>query len=326
MKHQQPGEPPARLGLHRGEATHFRTGRVSREFANARLWSVRLARRLNESRGARCPLRPFERARARRRGEPSGDAALPRFGHGDRGLRAHRRLPLGRARRQGQVDRLGLLPSLRRAGGLLPSARSRAGRRVRGLPRRTGAASCRGASSARGSPRGEAPRARRAPRSSRPASRRSYAPSYRSGISRVQKRPLVVGAVGAPSERVPGRGGRLRPFERARARRRAEPSAAACPPDSAMGIADYALIGDCHSAALVGRDGSIDWACFPRFDGPAVFCRAARSRPGRRVRGRASDGGGAPERRAYLPDTNVLVTRLRHRPECSSSPTACRCG
>ncbi len=73
-------------------------------------------------------------------------------------------------------------------------------------------------------------------------------------------------------------------------------------------IADYALIGDCHSAALVGRDGSIDWACLPSFDSPAIFCAILDPRCGGSWSVAPRDATQAT--RAYLPGTNVLVTAL----------------
>ena len=75
-------------------------------------------------------------------------------------------------------------------------------------------------------------------------------------------------------------------------------------------IQDYALIGDCHSVSLVGRDGSIDWACFPRFDSTSVFAKVLDAEQGGFFQ--IAPGQNEPEiTRAYIPDTNVLVTTFR---------------
>ncbi len=73
-------------------------------------------------------------------------------------------------------------------------------------------------------------------------------------------------------------------------------------------ISDYALIGDCHSAALVAKDGAVDWACFPRFDSPSVFCHILDNRRGGSFLLAAKN----PQKveREYIEDTNVLVTRF----------------
>ena len=75
----------------------------------------------------------------------------------------------------------------------------------------------------------------------------------------------------------------------------------------ALRIEDYALIGDTETAALVGRNGSIDWLCAPRFDSPAFFAALL----GTDANGHwqiAPAGEARRVERRYRPGTLVLET------------------
>src|ERR687888_616840 len=75
-------------------------------------------------------------------------------------------------------------------------------------------------------------------------------------------------------------------------------------------IEDYALIGDTHTAALVSRQGSIDWLCLPRFDSPACFAALlGDERHGRWLI--APAGGVRSVHRSYQGDSLVLETEFR---------------
>lgn len=77
----------------------------------------------------------------------------------------------------------------------------------------------------------------------------------------------------------------------------------------ALEIEDYALIGDCETAALVGKDGSIDWLCWPDFSSPACFAALV----GTKGNGRwllAPKNGSKRVTRRYRDHTLILETRF----------------
>ncbi|MEO3753840.1 glycoside hydrolase family 15 protein [Streptomyces sp. B6B3] len=75
-------------------------------------------------------------------------------------------------------------------------------------------------------------------------------------------------------------------------------------------IEDYALLGDLQTAALVGRDGSIDWLCLPRFDSPACFAALLHDESAGRWQ-LAPAAGGPVTRRRYRGDSLVLESEWR---------------
>ncbi|MBI3014438.1 MAG: glycoside hydrolase family 15 protein, partial [Candidatus Tectomicrobia bacterium] len=74
-------------------------------------------------------------------------------------------------------------------------------------------------------------------------------------------------------------------------------------------IENYGVIGDLHTVALVGMNGSIDWLCFPRFDSPSIFAAILDDRNDGRFQ-IAPTVKSVTRKQFYWPDTNVLITRF----------------
>ena len=74
-------------------------------------------------------------------------------------------------------------------------------------------------------------------------------------------------------------------------------------------IEDYGVIGDLRTAALIGKNGSLDWLCLPHFDSPSVFCAILDDGKGGRFQ-LAPTSDDVTTKQLYWPDTNILVTRF----------------
>src|SRR3954465_2813037 len=77
-------------------------------------------------------------------------------------------------------------------------------------------------------------------------------------------------------------------------------------------IEDHGIVGNMHTAALVGVDGSVGWLCLPRFDSPSVFGAILDAEKGGRFRIAPAAAGAVRQKQYYRPDTNVLITRFLH--------------
>ncbi len=74
-------------------------------------------------------------------------------------------------------------------------------------------------------------------------------------------------------------------------------------------VENYGVIGDTHTVALVGKDGSIDFMCFPRFDSPTIFAALLDPENGGTFQ-LAPESADARQVQLYLPDSAILLTRF----------------
>jgi alpha,alpha-trehalase len=82
------------------------------------------------------------------------------------------------------------------------------------------------------------------------------------------------------------------------------------PADGYLPIEDHGFIGDMHTAALVGINGTVDWMCYPHFDSPAVFARILDKDKGGYFSIAPIEDANHRVKQMYHADTNILVTRF----------------
>jgi GH15 family glucan-1,4-alpha-glucosidase len=82
------------------------------------------------------------------------------------------------------------------------------------------------------------------------------------------------------------------------------------PRDAYLPIGDYGLVGNMRTAALVGKNGAVDWLCLPYFDSPSVFGAILDDAQGGRFQIAPENPDAYRSRQVYWPDSNVLITRF----------------
>ena len=77
---------------------------------------------------------------------------------------------------------------------------------------------------------------------------------------------------------------------------------------------DYGIVGNCRSAALISKTGSVDWCCLPEFDSSSVFAKLLDAKIGGEFEILVSEDYHITQ--AYIDKTNILVTTFTNGKDC----------